>query len=63
MTPDDRYRMFEVNMDEYLEEETEYIKQALDTICRSWDQQVRPPPVLTDGSSTRMHPHRPVPPF
>lgn len=27
-------------MDEYLEEETEYIKQALDSICKIWDQQV-----------------------
>ena len=27
-------------MDEYLEEETEYVKQALETICRTWDQQV-----------------------
>ena len=32
--------MFEVNMDEYLEEETENIKIALDGICRNWDQQV-----------------------
>jgi recyclin-1 len=38
---DGRYRMFEVNMDEYLEEETECIKQALDSICKTWDQQVR----------------------
>lgn len=34
--------MFEVHMDEYLEEETEYVKQALDVICRTWDQQVWP---------------------
>lgn len=33
--------MFEVNMDEYLEEETECIKQALDSICKKWDHQVR----------------------
>jgi recyclin-1 len=33
--------MFEVNMDEYLEEETENIKQALDSICKTWDTQVR----------------------
>jgi len=32
--------MFEVNMDEYLEEETECIKQALDSICKKWDHQV-----------------------
>jgi len=33
--------MFEVNMDEYLEEETENIKLALDSICKTWDTQVR----------------------
>jgi len=31
-------------MDEYLEEETECIKQALDSICKKWDHQVSFPP-------------------
>ncbi|EIW71948.1 recyclin-1 [Tremella mesenterica] len=34
------YRMFEVNMDEYLEEETEAVKRQLDSVCQAWDQQV-----------------------
>lgn len=32
--------MFEVNMDEYLEEETEYIKNNLNSICANWEKQV-----------------------
>jgi hypothetical protein len=33
--------MFEVNMDEYLDEEVEYLKQICDTICKDWDRQVK----------------------
>ncbi|SJL10333.1 uncharacterized protein ARMOST_13717 [Armillaria ostoyae] len=33
------YRMFEINMDEYLDEEVESVKQALDVICKGWDRQ------------------------
>ena len=47
---ENRYRMFEVNMDEYLEEETECIKQALDSICKKWDHQVR----LSSGLRMRL---------
>jgi recyclin-1 len=36
-----RYRMFEVNMDEYLDEEIESTKHMLESICRSWEQQVQ----------------------
>ena len=32
--------MFEVNMDEYLDDETEWVKQRLDGICAAWDQEV-----------------------
>ncbi len=35
-----RYQMFEVNMDEYLDEEVESVKQSLDVVCRGWDRQV-----------------------
>ena len=35
------FRMFEVNMDEYLDEETEAVKTVLESICRTWEQQVR----------------------
>ncbi|KAJ2925297.1 hypothetical protein H1R20_g11764, partial [Candolleomyces eurysporus] len=31
------YRMFEVNMDEYLDEEAEVVKMAFDSICKGWD--------------------------
>ena len=34
------YRMFEVNMDEYLDEEIECVKAAFDVICRDWDKKV-----------------------
>ena len=33
--------MFEPNMDEYLDEEVEYVKQSFEMTCRSWDKQVR----------------------
>lgn len=34
------YRMFEVNMDEYLDDETEWVKTVLEGICGAWDKQV-----------------------
>ncbi|KAF5377856.1 hypothetical protein D9615_006823 [Tricholomella constricta] len=34
------YQMFESNMDEYLDEEIESVKQAFDTICKAWDRQL-----------------------
>lgn len=39
--PDDRYRMFELNMDEYLDEEVESVKQTFAITIRQWDKQVR----------------------
>jgi recyclin-1 len=36
----DRYRMFEPNMDEYLDEEVDSIKQAFEHICRDWEDKV-----------------------
>ncbi|KAF5365282.1 hypothetical protein D9758_005333 [Tetrapyrgos nigripes] len=33
------YRMFEVNMDEYLDEEVENVKRAFEAICKGWDRQ------------------------
>lgn len=35
------YRMFEVNMDEYLDEEVESLKQAFDVIVKTWSKSVR----------------------
>ena len=40
MIEDTIYRMFEVNMDEYLDEETEKVKLVLEGICRAWEQHV-----------------------
>ena len=37
---DDSYKMFEVNIDEYLDEETESVKRSLEGICKAWDGQV-----------------------
>lgn len=34
------YRMFETNMDEYLDEEIESLRLALDAICRDWERKV-----------------------
>ena len=34
------YRMFEVNMDEYLDEEVESLKQAFDVIVKTWSKSV-----------------------
>jgi recyclin-1 len=33
------YRMFETHMDEYLDEEIEWVKHAFDVICKGWDQE------------------------
>lgn len=33
--------MFELNMDEYLDEEVESVKQTFATIIRQWEKQVR----------------------
>jgi hypothetical protein len=32
--------MFEVNMDEYLDEEAEVVKMAFDSTCKGWDYDV-----------------------
>lgn len=34
--------MFEINMDEYLDEEIESLKHAFDLILRAWSKAVRP---------------------
>ena len=32
--------MFEINMDEYLDDEVENLKLTFDVICRQWDKKV-----------------------
>ncbi|KAK8853299.1 hypothetical protein IAR55_004003 [Kwoniella newhampshirensis] len=36
---DSVFQMFEVHLDEYLDDETEWVKQHLEEICRVWEQQ------------------------
>lgn len=37
----DRFRMFESNMDEYLDEEVDHLKLTLENLCGEWDRNVR----------------------
>ncbi|KAK2460734.1 hypothetical protein APHAL10511_007204 [Amanita phalloides] len=46
------YRMFEVNMDEYLDEEVEVVKVTLAKICSSWERQL-PAPNMSSPEPTR----------
>jgi recyclin-1 len=34
------FKMFEFNMDEYLDEEIDWVKDSMDQICKEWDAQV-----------------------
>ncbi|KAF4612782.1 hypothetical protein D9613_011761 [Agrocybe pediades] len=50
------YQMFEANMDEYLDEEVESVKRALDTICSGWNQEASSTsPTQANDSSTRRY--------
>lgn len=40
MAPHDRYRMFEPNMDEYLDEEIDSLKQTFEQTCKDWEKKV-----------------------
>ncbi|KAI0759399.1 exocyst complex component Sec10-like protein [Trametes elegans] len=42
------YRMFEPNMDEYLDEEVEFVKQSFEMTCRSWEKQLSEHALPTD---------------
>ncbi|KAH0583281.1 hypothetical protein H2248_011156 [Termitomyces sp. 'cryptogamus'] len=49
------YQMFESNMDEYLDEEVESVKNVFDRICKAWDRELAtyaPAPLLTNGSTS-----------
>ncbi|KAJ3716502.1 exocyst complex component Sec10-like protein [Lentinula raphanica] len=47
------FRMFEPNMDEYLDEETEAIKPAFEAICKDWDRQASERQTHTGDASAR----------
>ncbi|KAG6873642.1 hypothetical protein C0995_013148 [Termitomyces sp. Mi166 len=46
------YQMFESNMDEYLDEEVESVKNVFNTICKAWDRELATyaPTPSTNGS-------------
>ena len=53
------YKMFEAHMDEYLDEEIEWVKHAFDVICKGWDQEVRLSAILCGkGVLTLIYRHR-----
>ncbi|TFK45675.1 hypothetical protein OE88DRAFT_1639530 [Heliocybe sulcata] len=47
------YRMFETNMDEYLDEEIESLKYSFDAICRNWDKQTSQSSVSSTAPSSQ----------
>ncbi|TFK34682.1 f-box protein pof6 [Crucibulum laeve] len=49
------YQMFEINMDEYLDEEVESLKVTFETICNGWDRQMSSSAAspLLDNTTTR----------
>ncbi|KAG6909572.1 hypothetical protein DXG01_016822 [Tephrocybe rancida] len=57
-----RYQMFESNMDEYLDEEIESVKNVFDGICRAWDRELEtygPTPSTTTTTTTSTTPPPP----
>lgn len=50
-----RFAMFEFNMDEYLDEETDFVKESMDEICKGWDIKACSPP-LWRRQRTRLTP-------
>ncbi|KAI0657050.1 exocyst complex component Sec10-like protein [Cubamyces menziesii] len=51
-TEDVVYRMFETNMDEYLDEEIEFVKQSFEMTCRTWEKQLSEHRLPSTASST-----------
>ena len=47
------YKMFEPNMDDYLDDEMEETKRAFDVICKEWERSVS----FTAFSMVRIHIH------
>ncbi|KAJ4490293.1 exocyst complex component Sec10-like protein [Lentinula aciculospora] len=47
------FRMFEPNMDEYLDEETEAVKPAFEGICKGWDRQASERHINSGDASAR----------
>ena len=47
--------MFEAHMDEYLDEEIEWVKHAFDAICKGWDQEVSLFAILCRSEGRDLH--------
>ena len=53
LTPKHSYKMFEPNMDDYLDDEIEELKRAFQVICKDWERSVS----LTASSMVRIRIH------
>ena len=69
--PHDRYRMFEPNMDEYLDEEIDSLKQSFEQSCKEWEKKVssfhpnlraQSPELILDTQYTQTSLHTDAPP-
>ncbi|KAJ7729685.1 exocyst complex component Sec10-domain-containing protein [Mycena maculata] len=54
------YQMFEINMDEYLDEEVESVKQAFEVTCKGWDQQMADQATSGSSSTRFLSSHNPA---
>ena len=48
VAPPPSYKMFETHMDDYLDEEIEWVKRTFDVICKGWDQEASLFAILCD---------------
>ncbi|KAJ7163288.1 exocyst complex component Sec10-domain-containing protein [Mycena filopes] len=54
------YQMFEINMDEYLDEEVESVKQAFEVTCKAWDRQMAEQATAGTSSTRFLSSHNPA---
>ncbi|KAF7365418.1 hypothetical protein MVEN_00414500 [Mycena venus] len=54
------YKMFEINMDEYLDEEVESVKQAFEVTCKGWDKQMADQATSGSSSTRFLSSHNPA---
>ncbi|KAI0060532.1 hypothetical protein BV25DRAFT_1807133 [Artomyces pyxidatus] len=54
------YRMFEPNMDEYLDEEIDSLKQSFELICRDWEKQMHTTIPASADPSPLLPSHQPT---
>ncbi|KAJ7507610.1 hypothetical protein B0H11DRAFT_2218442 [Mycena galericulata] len=54
------YQMFEINVDEYLDEEVESVKQAFEVTCKGWDRQMAEQATGGPSSTRFLSSHNPA---